>query len=284
MKPMPTEAEVAAMQAKYGLSYHVNYAMHAQQMVGLEGKRVLEVGGSLPREFALQDLGASRWIALEHREYWDEVLSTGNVTGTPPEMDAAGKGGAARADDYQVQFGSIEKLPDNLAGAFDVVFSIAAFEHIARLPESLEQMHRALVPGGKLFSLFAPIWSSHSGHHMPDITDQSGTVWTVNNSPVPPWGHLLYRPMELYDLLRQRMDAQTARELVYFVYGSPHINRLFLEDYVDIVSRSSFTVRIMAPQWAYPVPGHLQAQLAAMLPKRSDFSSCGLLLVLERTR
>lgn len=283
MKPPLTEAEAAALQQKYGLSYHVNYATHAQQLVGLEGKRVLEVGGSLPREFVLDDLGASRWVALEHREYWDEVLSTGNVTGTPPQMDAAGrKSVAPRTDDYQVQFGSIENLPENLVESFDVVFSIAAFEHIARLPEALEQMHRALVPGGKLFSLFAPIWSSHSGHHMPDITDKSGTVWSVNNSPVPPWGHLLMRPMELYDLLRQRMDAETARELIYFVYSSPHINRLFLEDYAAIVTRSSFTVKIMAPQWAATVPDTVRQHLLRLHPGYSDFGSCGLLLVLEK--
>jgi SAM-dependent methyltransferase len=287
MNEIPNEIQIAAMQMKYGLSYHINYAMHAQMLVGLRGKKILEVGGSLPREFVLDDLGAAKWVAIEHREYWDEVLSTGNVTGTPPPANESDETSVTSADssrtnDYRLLFGSIETLPKSLFSTFDVVFSIAAFEHIARLPEALEQMYNALVPGGKLFSLFAPIWSSHSGHHLPSLNDKAGNIYDMSSSPIPPWGHLLYSPTELYDLLLQKCDAETAREIVYFVYNSPHINRFFLEDYLEIVARSSFTVSISAQQWAYPVPENVMSQLTRLHPKRSDFSSCGVLLVLER--
>ena len=287
MNDIPTEIQIEAMQKKYGLSYHINYAMHAQKLIGFKGKRVLEVGGSLPREFVLDDLGAAKWVAIEHREYWDEVLSTGNVTGTPPVNESAEPSVTGnelnRNEDYQLLFGSIETLPKSLFSQFDLIFSIAAFEHIARLPEALEKMYNALVPGGKLFSLFAPIWSSHSGHHLPDITDKAGNVFkNDSSSPIPSWGHLLYNHMELYDFLLQKCDAETAREIVYFVYESPHINRFFLEDYLAIIERSSFTVNIMAPQWPTPMPDNIRAQLTRLHPTRSDFSHCGVLLVLER--
>lgn len=70
------EEHIRALQAKYNLSYHVGFADYAEQLVGLRGKRVLEVGGSLPRDFVLQELGAAQWLSLEEVDYWDETLGT----------------------------------------------------------------------------------------------------------------------------------------------------------------------------------------------------------------
>lgn len=281
-----TPEQIMEIQAKYNLSYHVNYAKHAEDIVGLKGQRVLEVGGSLPRAFVIDVIGAAEWTAIEQREYWDEVLKTGNVTGTPPTIDnameilGAGERSSEEFDRYRLLFGSIETLPDSLASSFDRIFSIAAFEHIARLPEALEQMYKALVPGGKLFSLFAPIWSSQHGYHLPDITDQSGIVW--GSSSLPDWSHLLMQPMEMFDFLKTKCDAKTAREITYYVYTSPHINRFFLEDYIEIVRRSPFTIKIAASQWRAPVPEAIQSELKKQHPCHTDFSSLGALFVLER--
>lgn len=278
--------QVKKLQEEFGLSYHIEYAALAERLVGFTGKRVLEVGGSLPERLVLDRLRAAQWTALEEMEYWAETLSTGHVLGTPP----AESGSKLRFSDvtpsamqpYNLFYGRIEELPTALESQFDLVFSIAAFEHIARLPLALEKMRRALKPGGKLFTLFAPIWSSYNGHHLPEVVDRAGKHWSFGNSPVPPWGHLIFRPAELLDLLSEKCDVETAREIVYFVYSSPHINRFFLDDYLEIVSRSGFGILQATPVFEMQVPESVQQQLEARYPGRRDFGHNGLLLVLEQ--
>lgn len=281
------EAQIKELQAKYGLSYHVSFANYAEQLIGLRGKRVLEVGGSLPRDFVIQELESARWLSLEEMDYWDETLSTGHVTGTPPPTGLVKKrfltANPDELQEHNLYYGRIEDLPSSLEGHFDVVFSIAAFEHIARLPEALEKMYLALRTGGKLFSLFSPIWSAHDGHHLPAIEDKAGKVWSFGNSPIPPWFHLLMRPMELYDHLCGKCDNETARKIIYFVYQSPHINRFLLDDYFEIVARSSFAIEQMSPVFEATVPADIQQRLERFYPGSRGFAHNGLLMVLQRS-
>lgn len=281
------QQRVEQLQQKYGLSYHINFAALAQQLVGLADKRVLEVGGSLPGGLVLEDLGAHQWLALEEPDYWDETLSTGLVLGTPPPMTGQRKrfkdAVPEQLDRHNLLYGRIEDLPEALHGHFDVVFSIAAFEHIHKLPQALDKMYAALKPGGKLFSLFSPVWSAHDGHHLPEIMDGAGNKYNFGKSPIPPWGHLLMRPMEMYDyLLSVNCDKEFAREVVYYVYSSNHINRFFLDDFVEIVGRSDFKVVQATPVFPVPVPADVQAKLETLYAGRKNFSNDGLLLVLER--
>lgn len=278
--------KIKQLQQEFGLSYHIEYAAFANQLIGFKGKRVLEVGGSLPQRLVLDEMSAMQWTALEEMDYWTETLSTGYVLGTPPVLPRNKKRFVEVTpldlQSYNIYSGRIEELPQQLESQFDMVFSIAAFEHIARLPLALEKMKRALVPGGKLFSMFAPVWSSYNGHHLPEIVDKSGTHWSFGNSPVPPWGHLLFRPMELFDYLCQKTDPETAREIVYFVYSSPHINRFFLDDYLEMIARSGFKVLQANPIFEIEVPEVAQQQLSSRFPQCSNFGHSGLVFVLER--
>lgn len=198
-----------SLKEKYGLTYQIDYAFLAKSTVGFEGKDVLEVGGSLPSDFVKHDLGARRWTALEEMSYWTETLSTGYVLGVPPDSK---KLGCKIADatslniinDYNNIYGNIEDIPETLNSSFDAVFSIAAFEHIARLPQALTAMNKALRVGGKLFSLFAPIWSCYNGHHLPEIVDSEGNHWNFGNSPIPAWGHLLMSRTEMLSFLYKK--------------------------------------------------------------------------------
>ena len=284
---MRNATDIAALQARHGLSYHIPFCEQADSLVGLRGKKVLEVGGSLPASLVLDTYGAEQWVAVEEADYWTETLSTGHVQGTPPAQGGPrhrlAEASAATLQPHQVLFGRIEDLPASLHGHFDLVFSIAAFEHIAQLPEALERMRDALRPGGRLFTLFSPLWSSAFGHHLPEIEDAKGQRYNFTHSPIPPWGHLTMRPMELFDhLLASGCDAATARRIVYFVHQSPHISRHFLDDYREIVQRCSLCPLLIHPVFEQPVPPHLLAQLQARWPGRQDFAHAGLLLVLER--
>src|ERR1700689_3601535 len=79
----PTLAETAGLQARFGLSYHVPYCAHADKLVGLRGKRVLEVGGSLPVGFVRDHLGAAQWTAVEDLSYWRTVDQVENLADSP---------------------------------------------------------------------------------------------------------------------------------------------------------------------------------------------------------
>jgi SAM-dependent methyltransferase len=277
---------IKELQQEFALSYHIEYASLAQQLVGFSGKRVLEVGGSLPQGLVLDHLHALQWTALEEMGYWSETLSTGYVLGTPPVSNGSKKRFSdVKQDDlgpYNLFYGRIEDLPQSLEMQFDMVFSIAAFEHISKLPIALEKMKNALSPGGRVFSMFAPIWSSYNGHHLPEVVDKAGNHWSFGNSPVPPWGHLLFRPTELFDYLCQKCEPETAHEIVYFVYNSPHINRFFLDDYLEMVARCGLTVVVKSPIFEVKVPEAIYQQLAQRYPGRSNFGHNGLLLVLAR--
>jgi hypothetical protein len=280
---------VEELQARFGLSYHVPFALRAAQLVGLRGKRVLEVGGSLPRPFVLNVLGARQWVAIEEMSYWEESQSTGHRQGTPPaRMPARTVASIANTPalgDYEVLSGAVEALPSGVSESFDVVFSIAAFEHIGRLPMAIERMHGALRKGGALFTLFAPIWSAHDGHHLPHIVDRTGKAFDFHNSPIPPWGHLTMRPPELYEHLQGQTDKATAAEIVYFVYHSPHINRLFTEDYIRYFQASSFTVRMLELAFLLPTTNAMEDTLRTLeriCPGRKHFRNNGILAVLSK--
>jgi SAM-dependent methyltransferase len=285
-----SEDRIKALQVAFGLTYHVSNALHAETLVGLRGKDVLEVGGSLPANFVLGEIGARRWFSIEEMEYWRESTATGHTQGTPPVQTFAGPLSVVTdisvLGAHAVFDGRIERLPSSLHGCFDVIFSIAAFEHIDRMPLALDAMFKALRPGGAVFSMYSPIWSAHDGHHLPTIIDAQGHRFDFSSSPIPRWGHLTMRPPELHQYLLKHTDPATASEIVYYVYHSPHINRLFTEDYITFFHKSSFVVEKMLLTFPFQGPAELlekaQKTLEGLYPGRRHFLNNGILVVLRK--
>ena len=281
-----TESNISECQAKFNLSYHVPFAHLCQQLVGFEGKDVLEVGGSLPKEFVLDYLNVKSWSALEAPDfevYLDRVASAaeGSKLG---KVDYSAFGFTERElSNYNFFAGYIEELPPAYYQKYDLIFSIAAFEHIHKFPLALEKMFLALKPGGQLFSIFTPIWSAHDGHHLPPITEPNqGKTFNFQNSPIPPWGHLLMRPPELCRYLYQHTDKETADAITHYVYNSPHINRFFTEDYVEFINQSSFLVKRLEPIGLIKIENNTQQTLEKFYPGRTQFANNGILAVLEK--
>jgi SAM-dependent methyltransferase len=131
--------------------------------------RVLEVGGSLPREFVLDILGAEAWVGVEAMRYWEELGEEGGDTRPPKDISLKIKDlkDISELGSHRILEGQVEDLPKAMECAFDRIFSIACFEHIHTLGLALEKTHTALKPGGKLFTMLSPIWSTHDGHHLP---------------------------------------------------------------------------------------------------------------------
>ena len=291
--PSPVEtnrpAPVEDRQARFGLSaYHFNFLDAASNFVSFEGKKVLEVGGSLPRDLVIGELGAAQWVCVHEYDYWDALPDSRDLDRNTyfAKTDCVHKvedaGALSELPPYCVLDGAIENLPESLKGTFDVVYSAAAFEHILNFPMALNMMHAALRAGADLFSCFSPIWPACNGHHLPEVVDAGGRRFNFNNSPIPNWGHLLLRPAELHRLLLGRTDPATAQRIVTYVYGSPHINRMFVEDYVDYVNGSAFTIGHLQGTFETEVPPEVLDLLTKRYPGCRHFGFNGLMMHLKK--
>ena len=271
---------------RFGLSYHASYAFNCANSVSFAEKDVLEVGGSLPPEFVFDILRAKSWTAVETPDYEDSLSEAGGITHkgtllhTKTEVTPTRGFGKPLAARYNFLLANIEDLPAEHEQQYDLVFSIATFEHIQKMPEALDRMHRALKPGGKLFSFFSPVWSAHDGHHLPEMSDASGKP--IDRSVIPPWGHLLVRPTEMYKYLCTRTDRATAGKMVYYIYQAPFINRFFTEDYLAYIALTPFKVLNLTRVFTTPVPSNTQGVLTALHPGRKYFDNNGLYMILER--
>jgi SAM-dependent methyltransferase len=279
-----TQDQVPFLQARFGLGYHLPYLLQGETLVGLKDMKVLEVGGSLPRELVIDTLEADQWVGLEAMRYWEELGETGG--GTRPKTDLSIQINNVKnysdIERYAVLEGLVENLPPCMEGAFDRIFSIACFEHIHTLGLALEKMHAALKPGGKLFTMFSPIWSAHDGHHLPIMNDFRGNKWSYSKSPIPPWAHLLLSPAQMEKHLCTRTDRKTASEMIFNIYHNQHINRLFTENYVEYVQQSPFRIEQLIPTFQAKIPENIQKSLELRYPGKKNFSNNGLLMILSK--
>ncbi|MEH2141975.1 glycosyltransferase [Nostoc sp.] len=287
MKKKLTESNISECQAKFNLSYHVNFAHWCEQLVGFADKDVLEVGGSLPQEFVFNYLNTKTWTALESLEYDNSLkgVSDCSLASSLPKMTDISnlEFNNQKLDNYTFFAANIEDLPLEHYNQYDLIFSIAAFEHIHKIPSALEKMFLALKPGGQVFTVFSPIWSAHDGHHLPLITEvNQKRTFHFHNSPIPPWGHLFMKTAELCHYLYQFTNKETADLMTYYVYNSPHINRFFTEDYVEFINQSSFKIKRLDSIGLIPIPEEIQKKLETLYPGRNQFANNGILAVLEK--
>lgn len=262
--------------------YYLNALSDFRQHGTFLGLRVLEIGGSaLPRRLVFDALGARQLVCVdiinhasgayqqsEHAAHYAEV-------GIEP-LTAAARPGTQR---YQIFDGSAADIPAGFFGQFDVVFSINAFEHVVPLERVVERAHKALRPGGLLFSQFGPIWSCEVGSHFwvrPDFCFNAP-------DPMPPWAHLRYTREQLADLLRAAgIDGDDLHQALYQLYESGFVNRRFFEEYEAVMATSPFATSSVEGLWHRPVPEAMQAELERRHPGRRDFAAYGIRIVARR--
>jgi SAM-dependent methyltransferase len=281
-----SEEQIEECIKKFNLSYHVSQTVLCQQLVGIAGKDVLEVGGSLPYGFVFDYLKARTWTSIETPDYDKSLIDIGGInhTGTllkDCSIQIKNFSDGAPTEKYTFYHDNIENMPDSLNNRFDLIFSLAAFEHIHKLPQALSKMYDALRLGGKLYTLFSPVWSSFHGHHLPDIKDKKGNSYNFMNSPIPPWGHLLYSPPEMLEYLSTVVDRETACSMIYYIYNAPNINRFFIEDYLQFIRQTKFNIEkfdVFLPVNEYPE--EYKTKLTSRYPGRTFFNYDGLIIVL----
>lgn len=118
----------------------------------LAGKRVLDVGcghGSLCVDVA--KAGAAQVVGLDLNVQRINFANA-NVQQNYPELVGA------------ISFQHID-LKDYPLESFDYILSKDSFEHIIDLPGMLAEMRKRLVPGGRIYAGFGPLYNSPFGDH-----------------------------------------------------------------------------------------------------------------------
>lgn len=211
-----------------GLSYsHIYHSIRASKLIGgFNGRRVLEMGGALPDEYVFNTLKASRWVAVEYHEYiGNEYKCNHNEN---------------YSYDYTGWEGFHAKWKATNGQRFNVVYSIAAFEHIHNLSGCLESIHEMLCDGGLLYAYFTPIWSAPNGSHgfHPKEIEDLGNHC-----------HLLFDFSSIYDHLvdQHGYEKKSACSAAHELYYNYQINRYSYEQYLKIFEASAFYEKQVIP-------------------------------------
>lgn len=250
----------------------------------IKGKDVLELGGAMPKALVIDHLKASTWTCLQSPDY--AAYRTDNQI---PSNDAD-------STTYAPVWANAEDFLANQTKQWDYVFSIAAFEHFLKLPTVTRLIPKVLKPGGRLFSIFAPIWSGPWGHHFTlEVPTRFRNGQTKSNLSTQdifnlPWDHLALGPTAFLDKYTVKFDRQFAEEMVYEVYHSPQINRLMFEDYHELFSKTDLKTIILSGIFnaeQSQLPQNYLNQLAIIKKrfegtKYSNFHSAGVYVLQER--
>jgi SAM-dependent methyltransferase len=180
----------------------------------MAGRAVVEIGGAVPVAL-VRAAQIKQWVAVDPR----------NSPQGGPQTE------------YWSLRGRGSQLPLD-TGTVDFVFSCNAFEHIADLNATLEELARVLKVGGIVYAHFGPIWSAPDGHHLETVVDgEAYNFW--EDQTVPLWAHLALTQEELTLVLEKLRPKSVAASLARWIHQDEELNRLFFEDYLDLFAKSS---------------------------------------------
>ena len=274
-----SEAQQQQYQKVFKLSYHLNYLQICQQHIPLRRLDVLEVGGALPASLVIDHLDCNSWTAVEAPAYDHELGSANQFHRNAGDRDHQ----QAHAGRYRHLYLDIEEISPEHYGQYDLIFSIACFEHIHRLPQALRVMHRCLRPGGKLFTMHSPIWSAFDGHHLPiGIPERFDQNNPQQSYVFEPWGHLLNSRLQAFQNLAARFDCEFAEEVIYYTFNSDHINRYFSEDYLLAFQASPFVVDHCQLSFPFVPPVDIQQALERRCYGYTQFANNGIFALLSK--
>ena len=117
--------------------------------------------------------------------------------------------------------------------SFDVICSLATFEHLADLGAAFGEINRVLMPGGFLIAKWSPIWSGFDGHHFgPRLSGGTDTPIAL------PWAHLMFDRESLPGYLArgEGFSHETAENAAERIYGSTWLNRRTVHEYRSVIA------------------------------------------------
>jgi len=194
---------------------------HRDHLAGLDlaGKRVLEIGcghGGLMRMLLAAHPNVREIVGIN----WPPL----DVPDLDPRAEVRGM------DAAQLDF------PND---SFDVVCSLATFEHLPDLGGAFREIERVLAPGGVLVAKWSPIWNGFDGHHYGPSLSGPG------DAPIAlPWAHLIYDRFSLPDYLvrGEGFSPAKAADAADKIYESSWLNRRTVHDYRATIAESDLEV------------------------------------------
>lgn len=220
-------------------------------MPDLKGKRVLDIGcghGSLCVDMAAA--GAEQVVGLDLNCRLI-AFAEAYVERFRPELRS------------RLRF-ACQDLRDYPPMLFDLIVSKDTFEHVLDLEGLLAEIHRRLVPGGRLYAGFGPLYHSPFGDHD-----------AVRLGVRLPWAHVLMgdRRVIAHVNRRRRVPIQTIREL--------GLNQLRLRDYRRLFAACGLqTVAWWTNRTDHPV-GKMLAVLAHV-PGLADYMTFNVYCILQK--
>ena len=210
----------------HNLSYQYQELIKCHARCDLQGKSLLEIGGSLPNDLLFEYLKVDSYTNIESPDYIE--AESGNTYSTK-HGDHEGR---------ETILCNAEEINEYVnAESIDTIFSVACFEHIYDLPAALKACHECSKKGGTLFSFFAPIYSHiEEGDH----------------GVIPPHEKLTEKPVGLHLLSpkdqRKKLisagitDPKEIQDFLGQVNFNRVPNRLLYEDYERICTESPYCV------------------------------------------
>jgi SAM-dependent methyltransferase len=231
-------------------NYQVNHLHTADALLSLSGKRVLEVGGSLPSRMVIDHYKCRSWTCVDSRTEYTAELDFD--LGAP--ADSVSSAGADRAGTWSFLDGRFEQVATTLTGPFDVIYSSAVLEHVRELSACLTQMRRLLAPGGAMFHAVGPIWSGPSGYHVyPSYFRKHGPTAGVQVvDALGPWIHLVKTPEQMLAHLTEFVEAPLAQDAVESIYRSPRLSRRVFDEYLAAFDDAGLQIAWLH-KWKKPV-------------------------------
>lgn len=188
----------------------------------LDGSRVLEIGCGWGQLLcAMRDVHPNM-AALHGVNYPERIIGHSHLPRADAhvhEMDA----GALTFDD----------------ASFDVIYSLATFEHLPDFAAALSEFERVLRPGGRVIAKWSPIWNAFNGHHY------GSTLSDPAHRDIDlPWAHLIFERESLAEYLcrGEGFSSQEADDAVSRIYESDWLNRLAVDQYEQAIERSGLRV------------------------------------------
>lgn len=128
-----------------------------------------------------------------------------------------------------------------LDNTFDSIISVLTIQRILNLSEVLAEAYRVLKPNGVMYINGNTLWSGKLGAcYTFTVTDIE--YHRKNNRILSDWEHLISTKEEIRGRLTGTYSNEVIETLIHEIYTSPHLNRLFPAEIMEIVSNSKFEI------------------------------------------
>ena len=244
-----TDKYIKFLEVEYKFQeWNIQFVRILSQNFELEGKTVLEIGGSnIPRDIVINKFKVAKWVCVD-TPYWDEHANP-KQHGEIKQYDfSADFNEAFEKSDYFLFKGLSDDITPDFYDKFDYCFSLACLEHVQNLLHAFNIVHACLKSGGIFYAHWGPLWNSPYGSHF--FCDTPGK-WLTCLEPgfLPPFVHFLYTRKQIYEmLLLQYGEHPKLEQWASQISGdSSLINRYLYEDYEFFMEKSSFKKYVFHP-------------------------------------